>query len=87
MSSRGTNRTLAIIRDELDVALKREITNIIAIGGLLAEARRHLRHGEWYPWLEQNFSLSRQSADRRNLSRLDENAQFGRIENPPFTAL
>jgi hypothetical protein len=64
VSSRGTNRTLAIIRDELDVALKREITNIIAIGGLLAEARRHLRHGEWYPWLEQNFSLSRQSADR-----------------------
>jgi len=64
VSSRGTNRTLAVIKDELDVALKRETTNIIAIGGLLAEARRHLRDGEWYPWLEQNFSLSRQSADR-----------------------
>ena len=62
--SGGTNRTLAVIKDELDVALKRETTNIIAIGGLLAEARRHLRDGEWYPWLEQNFSLSRQSADR-----------------------
>ena len=64
MRSRGTNRTLAVIKDELDVALRRETSNIIAIGRLLAEARRHLRHGEWYPWLEQNFSLSRQTADR-----------------------
>jgi hypothetical protein len=81
------NRTLAVIKDELHVALKRETANIIDIGALLVETRRHIRHGEWYPWFEQNFSLSRQSADRRNLSRLDENAQFGRIENPPFTAL
>jgi hypothetical protein len=58
------NRTLAVIKDELHVALARETANIIAIGALLVEARRHMRHGEWYPWLEQNFSLSRQSADR-----------------------
>jgi hypothetical protein len=31
---------------------------------LLVESRRHIRHGDWYPWLEQNLSLSRQSADR-----------------------
>jgi Protein of unknown function (DUF3102) len=64
VKKRRTNRTLAVIKDELDVALKRETANIIAIGALLVEARGHIRHGEWYPWLEQNFSLSRQSADR-----------------------
>jgi Protein of unknown function (DUF3102) len=64
LKKRRTNRTLAVIKDELDIALKRETANLIAVGGLLVEARRHLRHGEWYPWLEQNFSLSRQSADR-----------------------
>jgi hypothetical protein len=64
LKKRLINRTLAVIKDELDIALKRETANLIAIGGLLVEARRHLRHGEWYPWLEQNFSLSRHSADR-----------------------
>jgi hypothetical protein len=64
LRERRTNRTLAVIKDELDIALKRETADIIAIGGLLVEARAHLKHGEWYPWLEQNFSLSRQSADR-----------------------
>ena len=64
LKKRRTNRTLAVIKDELDIALKRETADIIAIGGLFVEARAHLKHSERYPWLEQNFSLSRQSADR-----------------------
>ena len=58
------NRRLADVAADLDVALTREVKNFIAIGGLLVEARSHLHHGEWYRWLKEHFSLSRQSADR-----------------------
>ena len=59
-----SNRTLDMIAREIHTTLKRETTDIIAIGGLLIEARKHLPHGQWYPWLKENFSLSRQTADR-----------------------
>jgi hypothetical protein len=61
---RSANRTLPVITDELSIALKRETSDISIIGGLLVEARTQLNHGRWYEWLRENFSLSRQSADR-----------------------
>jgi hypothetical protein len=61
---RSANRTLAVISDELNIALKREASDIFIIGGLLVEARAQVKHGRWYEWLRENFSLSRQSADR-----------------------
>ena len=58
-----TNRTIAIIVDELRGALKRETDDIITIGELLSEAKAKVEHGEWLPWLMQ-FSLSDRSAQK-----------------------
>jgi hypothetical protein len=49
---------------KLRTALGRETTNIIEIGKLLIESRKHLDHGEWLPWLEKNFDLSERTAQR-----------------------
>jgi hypothetical protein len=58
------NRTLSIIADELHAALKHETDEIINIGGLLIEAKAHLKHGKWLPWLRNEFSMSERSAQR-----------------------
>jgi hypothetical protein len=63
-TSAVTRRALSAIVDEIHVALKRETADVIVIGGLLIEAKAQLKHGQWYSWLEKEFSLSRQSADR-----------------------
>jgi len=55
-------RRLATIVDDLDRALKREVKNVIDIGGLLVEAKKQVKHGDWYGWLNQNFALSVASA-------------------------
>ena len=55
-------RKLSIITQDLRIALKRETTDIIGIGDLLVEARYHLKHGKWLPWLKKEFSLSDRSA-------------------------
>ena len=36
--------------------------NVIEIGNLLIESRKHLDHGEWQPWLVENFDLSLRTA-------------------------
>jgi hypothetical protein len=43
-------------------ALRRESENVIEIGNLLIKCREHLEHGEWQPWLAENFDLSLRSA-------------------------
>jgi hypothetical protein len=47
----------------LHAALKREAADIIAIGDLLIEAHNQLDHGEWLPWLAENFGSSVSTAD------------------------
>jgi hypothetical protein len=51
---------------KLRIALCRETTNIIEIGNLLIESRKLFadEHGEWLPWLEENFDRSERSAQR-----------------------
>ena len=56
------NRTLDVIADDLHLALKRETADILAIGGLLAEAKERVPHGAWLPWLKKEFSMSERSA-------------------------
>jgi hypothetical protein len=46
----------------LRAALRRETKNVIEIGKLLIESREHLEHGEWQPWLAENFDLSLRTA-------------------------
>jgi hypothetical protein len=52
------------IAARLRTALRRETTNIIEIGNLLIESRKHLDHGEWQPWLAEHFDLSYRTAVR-----------------------
>jgi hypothetical protein len=61
--SKNINRDLKLIARDLRVAMKREATNVIAIGTLLLEARKQLRYGKWTPWLVENFGASDSSAD------------------------
>jgi hypothetical protein len=55
-------RTIKVIVDELQIALKRETADIIAIGELLLEAQALLEHGLWLPWLKLNFGSSVRTA-------------------------
>jgi hypothetical protein len=55
-------RDIEVIASELQIALKRETADIIAIGDLLLEAQEQLEHGEWLPWLKLNFGSSTRSA-------------------------
>jgi DUF3102 family protein len=61
--SKKVRREIALITTELQTALKREAIDIIAIGGLLIEARAQLKHGEWLPWLKENFGSSTHTAE------------------------
>jgi DUF3102 family protein len=51
---------------KLRTALRRETTNTIEIGDILIESRKLFAngHGEWLPWLEENFDLSIRTAQR-----------------------
>lgn len=57
-------RELATIVADIRAALKSDTANVIRLGGLLAEAKVQVRHGEWLPWLEREFSLSESTAQR-----------------------
>lgn len=73
------NRTTGVERDHLGLkklaleishehrrvtnALSSAVEHAITAGGLLNEAKKHLRHGEWLPWLEKNFSGSVSTAN------------------------
>ena len=63
-----SNREIALERlaHDLRVALRQETANIIFIGDLLIESRKLFadEHGEWLPWLEENFDRSERSAHR-----------------------
>jgi Protein of unknown function (DUF3102) len=57
-------RELSTIANEIHVELKQDTAGIIKIGGLLAEAKKQIKHGEWLPWIEENFSMSQATAQR-----------------------
>ena len=61
--SKKISRDLKVITKELHAALKREAADIVAIGDLLIEAHAQLEHGEWLPWLAENFGSSVSTAD------------------------
>lgn len=55
-------RKLGDIASELEGAVKAETTNVIVIGNLLIEAKEQLEHGDWLPWLAENFDSSTSTA-------------------------
>jgi DUF3102 family protein len=46
----------------LRTALRRATKDIILIGNLLTQSRKHMEYGEWQPWLAENFDLSLRTA-------------------------
>ena len=62
--SKKIKRDLKVITNELHAAQKREAADVIAIGKLLNEAKEQLlEHGEWLPWLAENFDSSVSTAE------------------------
>lgn len=57
-------RPLAAITDDLRIALKREAADVINIGNLLDEAKATTGHGNFLPWIEHEFSMSKRTAQR-----------------------
>jgi hypothetical protein len=57
-------RSLATIVGEIRKTLRNDIGNIIKRGELLQEAKDQLEHGQWLPWLEENFSMEERTAQR-----------------------
>ncbi len=58
-------RSLKTIASEIAVALKCEVENVIEVGRLLTEAKEQFTtHGQWLPWLRDNFSLSIRTAQK-----------------------
>jgi Protein of unknown function (DUF3102) len=47
---------------QLRTILYRQTTDVVLAGNLLIESRKHLDHGEWQPWLAENFDLSYRTA-------------------------
>jgi hypothetical protein len=50
------------IAAQVRTALRSQTKNVIEIGKLLIESRKHLEHGEWQAWLAENFDLSYRTA-------------------------
>jgi hypothetical protein len=55
-----------ILAREIKRKLGADTVNIVEIGNLLREAKRHprMRHGRWLEWLAENFSMSADTAER-----------------------
>lgn len=71
MSKRIRQPSLEAIAKQLRAVMKREAADIIAIGDLLIEAQAQLEHGEWLPWLKDNFGSSTTTAENyMNAARL-----------------
>jgi Protein of unknown function (DUF3102) len=57
-----TKATLDRIVAQLRTMLRRATKDVIVIGKLLIESRKHLEHGEWQDWLQGHFDLSYRTA-------------------------
>jgi hypothetical protein len=62
MRSKNPERPLAVIANEIRARQAETIDDIIAIGGLLFEAKDQLDHGQWLPWVQQEFGYSARTA-------------------------
>jgi hypothetical protein len=61
-TTRVMARDLSAIEFELHRAMKFQAANNVVIGGLLREAKKALKHGEWGVWLLDHFALSERTA-------------------------
>ena len=59
---RAHKTALDRIAAEIHIVLRRGTKDVITIGKLLTESRKHLKHGGWQNWLADNFDLGYRSA-------------------------
>jgi hypothetical protein len=57
-------RELATIAAEIRETYRNDTGNVIKRGNLLLEAKAQVKHGEWLPWLDENFSMDERTAQR-----------------------
>ena len=101
MSPKGT-KTLAqadtVLRREVKAILrlkkraashgKRFITDIAEIGKRLARVKNRVGHGNWLPWLRQNFDWSGDTAENYiNVYRVSQSPKFRSLRNLPLEVL
>jgi hypothetical protein len=61
---KNSSRSLTTIVREIRGTFRNDIANIIRRGNLLQEAKDQLPHGEWLPWLQDNFEMDERTAQR-----------------------
>src|SRR6516225_3038238 len=59
--TKSNMRSLDVIAGEIH---KYRRIDMFACGDLLIEAREACDHGDWYPWLAENFDWSEDTAER-----------------------
>ncbi len=59
----GTRIFIQQKTDETHLLLKRTAENILAIGQILQSVKEHLPHGQFLPWLQAEFGMSRMTAN------------------------
>ena len=64
-SEAARQKKLQGLADKICALQITEAQSVIDSGLLLKEARSQLGHGEWIPWLENNFGWDRTTAHRR----------------------
>ncbi|HEY7229159.1 MAG TPA: DUF3102 domain-containing protein [Pseudolabrys sp.] len=57
-------RELVTIAAEILDTYRVDTQSVIKRGDLLIEAKSQLKHGQWLPWLEENFSMDARTAQR-----------------------
>jgi hypothetical protein len=75
-------RTLAA---ELDTLGKTALEKASEAGRLLIECKERLKHGEWLPWLESNFSFTDRTA--RRWIKLAEDIDSGKLKTDTVSNL
>jgi hypothetical protein len=60
--SRPLHVLVPLIKDDLKHVEEAGLPYKQAAGAKLIEAKSQLKHGEWFPWLERNFALSKKTA-------------------------
>lgn len=70
---------------ELDAIGKAALEKAAEAGRLLIECKEGLKHGEWLPWLESNFTFTDRTA--RRWIKLAEDIQSGKIKSDTVSNL
>jgi hypothetical protein len=70
---------------ELDAIGKTALEKASEVGRLLSECKSDLKHGEWLPWLESNFTFTDRTA--RRWIKLAQDIQSGKIKSDTLSNL